>query len=53
MRPLPLLWLALAIGCAEREAPGLDEVRWLDLTHDFSSERPYTGPQPNPSRWRW
>ncbi len=41
MRPLPLIWLALTIGCAEREAPGLDEVRWLDLTHDFSSETVY------------
>ncbi len=41
MRPLPLIWLALTFGCTEREPPDLDEVRWLDLSHDFSSETIY------------
>jgi len=41
MRALPLLCLALTYGCAEREAPDLDQARWLDLTHDFSAETIY------------
>lgn len=41
MRRLPLLWLALTIGCAEREPSDLDDARWVDLTHDFSTETVY------------
>jgi kynurenine formamidase len=41
MRLLSLLWLALMIGCAEREPPDLDDARWVDLTHNFSAETVY------------
>lgn len=41
MRPPLIIGLSLLAACAEGGSPRLDQVRWVDLTHDFSDEAIY------------